>query len=80
MLRNPFTVMERWLEWLDSPEGRLHSPEGRLHRRENKGLENDSDMAGLIPTPPGRAIFTVGDLRRLVEMGKSIAIKYPPAK
>lgn len=56
--QHPF---ERWLEWLDSHDG-------RLYRRANDGLENESDLVALIPNPPGRAILTVGDLREVVEL------------
>lgn len=63
-MRHPF---EEWLEYLDSHNG-------RLHRREQGGNETDYDIAALIPIPPGRRIFTVGDLRKTVELiqkGKS---------
>lgn len=60
---DPFRPLRRWLEYLDSHDGRLH------RCQQNHASERDSDLACLIPTPPGRAIFTVGDLRRLVAAG-----------
>ncbi len=63
MLRNPFLPFERWLEWLDSHDG-------RLSRRKDGGDETEFDIAALLPTPPTQTIFTVGDLRDLVEAGR----------
>lgn len=53
-------ILTRRLEWLDSHDG-------RLYRRRTGGTETDTDLAALIPTPPGQSIFTVGDLREVVE-------------
>lgn len=53
-------IMTRWLEWLDSHDG-------RLYRRQHGELETDTDLIATIPNPPGSAIFTVGDLRAVVE-------------
>lgn len=39
---------------------------GWLRRLENSGA-SDWDMAALIPNPPGQALMTVADLRRVVE-------------
>lgn len=63
MRENPFAPFEEWLRWLDSHDGRLH----RLARGDK---EKDTDLLATIPTPPGGTIFTVGDLRRLVEAGR----------
>lgn len=65
-MQTPFLVFEQWLEW-------LMSHDGRLFRRSKGQQETDSDLAALIPTPPGQTILTVGDLRRLVAAGKEWA-------
>ncbi len=53
------TVLEHWLDWLDSEDG--------LQVRKQRNQEgNDSDLICTIPDPPGKAIVTVGDLRTLV--------------
>lgn len=59
-VNNPYWMFYRYLEWLESHDG-------RLYRIEQGGKEDDYDAIGLIPTPPGRAIFTVGDLRIVVK-------------
>lgn len=57
-----FWVFEDWLAFLDSPEGYSH--------RLSSGQDGtDSDVAGLFPTGRGRAILTVGDLRKIVLYG-----------
>lgn len=53
-------IYSRWLEWLDSHDG-------RLHRRSVGGNETDGDFLATIPNPPGSAIFCVGHLRAIVE-------------
>lgn len=60
-----FHVLERWLEWLDSHDG-------RLSRRARGDNETDSDLIATIPNPPGKAIFTIGDLRAIVEAGRTL--------
>lgn len=54
---HPLAAFQRWLEWLDSHDG-------RLHRRKTGGAETDYDLIALLP--PDRTVFTVGDLRRLI--------------
>lgn len=58
-----FEILKLWLEWVDSHDG-------RLARRRKGGSETDLDLLCTIPNPPGSAIFTVGDLREVVEVGK----------
>jgi hypothetical protein len=65
-MQDPFGPFGRWLEWLDSHDG-------RLFRRAHGGQETDLDLAALIPAPPTRAVFTVGDLRALVAAGRELA-------
>lgn len=62
--RSPFEPFKRWLRWLDSHDG-------RLHRRRAGGRETDLDSLATIPDPRGGGgtVFTVGDLRELVEAG-----------
>lgn len=69
---NPFVVLDRWLSWLDSHDG-------RLHRRGKGGAETDSDLIATIPNPPGAAIFTVGDLRAVVHALRREAARGRPA-
>ncbi len=59
-MTDPFAPFREWLTWLDSHDG-------RLARRKAGGKENDYDY--LCTLPPGGSIFTVGDLRRLVQAG-----------
>lgn len=61
-MNDPFDPFRLWLTWLDSHDG-------RLARRKRGDKETDSDYLAGIPTPPGQTIFTVGDLRALVEAG-----------
>lgn len=63
--RDPFLPFERWLEHLDSHNG-------RLLRRSQGGHETEYDLVCLIPSFPGQTIFTIGDLRALVEAGKRL--------
>jgi hypothetical protein len=65
-MQDPFGPFGRWLEWLDSHDG-------RLFRRARGGQETDLDLACTIPHPPGSAVFTVGDLRALVAAGRELA-------
>lgn len=65
MLSDPFEPFARYLNWLESHDG-------RLYRRSEGQQETDADLVCLIPTPPGQAIFTVRDLRALVEAGKEL--------
>lgn len=65
-MTDPFAPFRRWLEWLDSHDG-------RLHRRSGGQEETDHDLACLLPGPPGRTLFTVGDLRALVAAGREWA-------
>jgi hypothetical protein len=58
-MSDPVTVLERWLTWLDSHDG-------RIYRRSHGGQETDLDLVATIPNPPGSAILTVGDLRVIV--------------
>lgn len=61
---HPIEPFARWLEWLDSHNG-------RLYRRTKGGKEDDWDIAALLPNPQGgQRVFTVGDLRRLVNCCK----------
>lgn len=56
-------IFIRWLEWLDSHDGRLY--------RCTIGQQGtDMDILGTIPNPPGSAILTVGDLRNIVDLVK----------
>lgn len=66
MTQDPFKPFRELLAWLDSHDG-------RLERRHRGGQETDSDVVAAIPTPPGQAIFTVGDLRALVLAGQILA-------
>ena len=65
MVNDPFRPFRAWLAW-------LHSPEGVLHRQAKGQDVLDSDLAALLPTPPGQAIFTVGDLAALVQAGDEL--------
>jgi hypothetical protein len=64
-MNDTFVVFARWLEWLDSHDG-------RLYRRSRGGLEDDFDVACTVPGPPGSALVTVGDLRALVAAGREL--------
>ncbi len=61
-MKEPLDVFRKWLEWLDSHDG-------RLDRRRRGGKETDTDLIATIPNPPAAVIFTVGDLRALVNRG-----------
>jgi hypothetical protein len=65
-MKDPFGPFARWLEWLDSHDG-------RLFRRSKGWQETDTDVACTIPCPPGSTPFTVGDLRALVAAGRELA-------
>jgi hypothetical protein len=67
MSQDPFGPFSRWLEWLDSHDG-------RLHRRSQQQEETDQDIACTLPTPPGSDLVTVGDLRALVEAGRELSV------
>jgi hypothetical protein len=60
-----FRPFAGWLEYLTSHDG-------RLQRRKNGQLELDSDYLCTIPDALGGVIFTVGDLRALVESGRTL--------
>jgi hypothetical protein len=62
-MSDPVKVFARWLEYLDSHDGRLHRA-----RAGQRGT--DADIACTLPTPPGKTIVTVGDLRRIVGLLK----------
>ncbi len=59
-MTDPIAPFREWLTWLDSHDG-------RLHRRKQGGKEDDYDY--LFTVPVSGRIFTVGDLRRLVNAG-----------
>jgi hypothetical protein len=65
-MQDPFGPFGRWLEWLDSHDG-------RLFRRARGQDETDLDVIATIPNQPGSALFTVGDLRALVAAGQELA-------
>lgn len=65
-------VLERWLAWLDSEEGKAC----RL-RAGQKGEE--LDLICVIPNPPGGAIVTVKDLREHVQWLKLRLIPEKPS-
>jgi hypothetical protein len=65
-MQDLFGPFGRWLEWLDSHDG-------RLFRRAHGGQETDLDLACRLPNPPGSELFTVGDLRALVAAGRELA-------
>lgn len=69
---NGFDILENWLIWLDSHDGRLQ----RVLL--NKEHEKESDCVALIPNPPGRSIFTVAHLREIVEFRRKIMAGHPP--
>jgi hypothetical protein len=71
-MHDPFGPFTRWLEWLDSHDG-------RLFRRSQGGDETDWDLACTVPNPPGRAIVTVGDLRAIVAAGRRDPRRNPMA-
>ena len=58
-MSNPYQAFRRWLEWLDSEEG-------IDHRKKCGGVGDEYDLACTIPTPPGKTLITIGDLRFLV--------------
>jgi hypothetical protein len=58
-MNNPFVPFNELLEFLTSHDG-------LLHRRQKGGNETDSDLVCVISS----YIFTVGDLKKLVEAGK----------
>ncbi len=66
-MRDPFEVWERWLKWLDSPEGKKHRRSAKP-----KGEGKESDLICTIPNPPGSAIVTMRDLRELVKAGRRL--------
>lgn len=66
MKDDPFKVFRELLE-------QFVSHDGRLARRKAGYKETDWDLVCTLPTVPGRAIFTVGDLRALVAAGDRLA-------
>lgn len=66
-MNDPFLPFARWLEWLDSHDG-------RLARRKGGGKENEFDLVCCIPQPGhgGQMIYTIGDLRKLVGAGEEL--------
>lgn len=61
-LNDPFKPFREWLAWLETEEG--------LEWRRGRGNDGDDwDLLTTIPTPPGRTLFVVGDLRALVAAG-----------
>jgi len=67
-------ILQRWLEWLDSHDG-------RLFRRSKGGEETEYDIAALVPNPPGQAIFTIGDLREVVrQLMKGTSLNEPESR
>lgn len=64
-MRDVFEPFEELLRQYDSHDG-------RLERRAAGYKETEFDFAFLLPTRPGKTLFTLGDLRALVEAGREL--------